>query len=139
MLTAICCTIVLLLWKTNLFFEMLYFGESHQILVTRFLIFGSSLQCAGKCMAKHYAAYIAGTSQNYGKNRSLNCQLISNSVIQTHSFCLVRYYAGLTLVVFSSHGRKSKRTKLLFDKNNWFRFSSALLHAFECMIQSTNI
>ena len=35
----------------------------------------------------------------YGKNRSLNCQLISNSVIQIHSFCLVRYYAGLALIV----------------------------------------
>ena len=34
-----------------------------------------------------------------GKNRSLNCQLISNSVIQDHSFCLVRYYSGLALIV----------------------------------------
>ena len=33
------------------------------------------------------------------KNRSLNCQLISNSVIQIHSFCFVRYYAGLALIV----------------------------------------
>ena len=36
----------------------------------------------------------------YGKNRSLNCQLISNSVIQIQLFCLVRYYAGLALIVF---------------------------------------
>ena len=35
----------------------------------------------------------------YGKNKYLNCQLISNSVIQIHSFCLVRYYAGLALIV----------------------------------------
>ena len=35
----------------------------------------------------------------YGKYRYLNCQLISNSVIQIHSFCLVRYYAGLALIV----------------------------------------
>ena len=34
----------------------------------------------------------------YGKNRSLNCQLISNSVIEIYSFCLVRYYAGLALI-----------------------------------------
>ena len=29
--------------------------------------------------------------------------------------------------------------KISFDKNNRFRFSSVQLHAFECMIQSTNI
>ena len=73
------------------------------------------------------------------ENRSLNCQLISNSVIQIHSFCIVRYCAGFTLIVFSSYGRKSRRTRFLFDKNNQFRFSSVQLHAFECMIQSTNI
>ena len=39
-----------------------------------------------------------GPGKVYGK-RSLNCQLISNSVIQIHSFCLVRYYAGLALIV----------------------------------------
>ena len=38
-------------------------------------------------------------SKVYGKNRSLNCQLISNSVIQIHPFCLIRYYAGLALIV----------------------------------------
>ena len=35
----------------------------------------------------------------HGKDRSLNCQLISNSVIQSHSFCLFRYYADLALIV----------------------------------------
>ena len=63
------------------------FSESHQILVTRVLIFGSSLNCVGKCMAFTE------------KIRSLNCELISNSVIQIHSFCLVRYYADLALIV----------------------------------------
>ena len=33
------------------------------------------------------------------KNWSLKCQLISYSVIQIHLFCLVRYYAGLALIV----------------------------------------
>ena len=51
-------------------------------------------------MAKLYAVYIAGDWQSLRKkNRSLNYQLISNSVIQIHSFCLVRYYAGLALIV----------------------------------------
>ena len=51
-------------------------------------------------MAKLYAVYIAGAWQSLRKkNRSLNCQLISNSVIQIHSFPLVRYYAGLALIV----------------------------------------
>ena len=92
MLTAGSCTIVLLFGKQMHFLKCCIFGESHQIIVTRFLIFGSSLHCAGKCMAKLYAAYIAGAWQSLRKNRSLNCQLISNSVIQIHSFCLVRYY-----------------------------------------------
>ena len=121
------------------FLKCCIFGESHQILMTRFLIFGYSLHCAGKCMAKLYAAYIVGGWQSLRKNRSLNCQLISNSIIQIHSFCLVRYYAGFTLIVFNSFGRKSRRTRFLFDKNNRFQFSSVQLHAFECMIQSTNI
>ena len=75
------------------------FSESHQILVKRIFIFGSSPQCAGKYMAKFYAVYIAEAWQSLRKKRSLNCQLISNSVIQIHSFCLVRYYAGLALIV----------------------------------------
>ena len=79
---------------------MLYFSESHQILVTRVLIFESYPHCAGKCMAKRYTVYIAEAWQSLlKKNRSLNCQLISNSVVQTHSFCLVMYYAGLALIV----------------------------------------
>ena len=139
MLTAGSCTVVLLLWKKIHFLKCYIFGESHQILVTRFLIFGSSPRCAGKCMAKLYVAYIAGAWQSLWKNRSLNCQLISNLVIQTHSFCLVRYCAGLTLVIFNSYGRKSRRTILLFDENSWFQFSSVQLHAFQCMIQSTCI
>ena len=98
-LTARSCTIVLLLWKKIHFMKCCIFSESHQILVTRILIFGSSPHCAGKCMAKFYAVYIAGAWQSLRKKRSLNCQLISNSVIQIHSFCLVRYYAGLALIV----------------------------------------
>ena len=115
------------------------FCESHQILMKRIIYFGSSLHCARKCISKLYAAYIAGAWQSLQKNRSLNCQLISNSFIQIHSFCLVRYYAGFTLIVFSSYGRKSRRTRFLFDKNNRFRFSSVQLRAFEFMIQCTNI
>ena len=114
MLTAGSCNIVLLLWKKNHVLKCCIFGESHQILVTRFLVFGTSLHgtslhCGRKCKAKLYATYVAGAWQSLRKNRSLNCQLIPNSVIQIHSFCLAGYYAGLTLIVFSSYWRKSRR------------------------------
>ena len=76
------------------------FSESHQILVTRVLIFGSSPHCAGKCMENLCSVYCWNLAKFTEKNRSLNCQLIFNSLIQTHSFCLVRYYAGLASIVF---------------------------------------
>ena len=40
--------------------------------------------------------YIAGAWQSLRKKIG---QIISNSVIQIHSFCLVRYYAGLALII----------------------------------------
>ena len=98
MLTARSCTIVFLLRKKIQFLKCCIFSESHQILVTRVLIFALSPHCAGNCMAKLYAVYIAGAWQGLRKNRSLNSQLISNSVIQIHSFCLVRYYTVLALL-----------------------------------------
>ena len=58
MLTTGSCTTVLLLWKNIHFLNI--FSDSHQILVTWVLIFGSSPHCEGKCMAKLYAVYIAG-------------------------------------------------------------------------------
>ena len=122
-----------------IFWNVVFLVKVIKFLRRHFHVFGSSLHCAGKCMAKLYAAYIAGAWQSLRKNRSLNCHLISNSVIQVHSFCLVRYYAGFTLVIFRSYGRKSRRTRFLFDKNNRFRFSFVQSHASECMIQSTNI
>ena len=140
MLTAGSCTTVLLFAKQIHFLKCCIFGESHQILVTRFFYFRIVSVLCGKVHGKTLCSiYFAGAWESLRKNRSLNCQLISNSVIQIHSFCFVRYYAGLTLVAFSSYGRKSRRTRFLFDKNNRFRFSSVQLYAFECMIQSTNI
>ena len=114
MLTAGFCTIVLLLWKTNSFLKCCIFGESHQILMTRFLIFGSSLHCAESAW------------QNVIQHFQFS---------HSNSFCLVRYYAGFTLIIFSSYGRKSRRTRFLFDKNNRFQFSSVQLHAFECILR----
>ena len=99
MLTARSCTIVLLRWKKYHHLKCCISSESHQILVTRVLIFGSSPHCAEKCMAKLKQRILLEPGKVYGKNRSLNCQLISNSVIQIHSFCLVRYYAGLAQIV----------------------------------------
>ena len=108
------------------------FSESHQILVTRIPIFGSSPHYAGKCMAKLYAVYIAGAWQSLRKkSRSLNCQLISNAVIQIHSFCLVRYYADLALIVSVLMVGEADGQGF-FSKNNWFRlllFNYMLLSA----------
>ena len=82
-----------------IFLKCCIFSESHQIFVTWIPIFGSSPHCAGKCMTKLYAVYIAGAWQSLGKkNRSLNGHLISNSVIQIHSLCLFSYYAALALI-----------------------------------------
>ena len=82
------------------FFNIVFLVKVIKIFVTQVLIFGSSPHCAGKCMEKLYAVYIAEACQSlWKKNRSLNYQLISNSVIQIHSFCLVRYYARIALIV----------------------------------------
>ena len=51
----------------NSFLKCCIFGESHQILVMRVLIFGSSPHSAGKYMAKFYAVYIAGAWQSLRK------------------------------------------------------------------------
>ena len=89
MLTAISCTIVLLLWKNIHFLKCCIYSESHQILITRVLIFGSP--------SDRFLAWQNFMQCVYCESRSLTCQVISNSVIQIHSFCLVRYYAGLAL------------------------------------------
>ena len=119
--------------KKDHFLKCCIFSESHQIIVTLVLIFGSSPHCARKCMAKLYAVYIAGAWQSLRKNRSLNCQLICNSVIQIHSFCLVRYYAGLALIFLVFMAGEADGQDFFLPK------TSVQLHAFECIIQSTNI
>ena len=50
--------------KQICFFKMLYFLLKSSDSYDAVLIFGSSLRCAGKCMAKLYAAYIAGLWQS---------------------------------------------------------------------------
>ena len=72
MLTAGSCTIVLLLWKKIHFLKCCIFSESHQFLVTRVALFGSSPHYVGphyvaKCIAKLYAVYIAGAWQSLRK------------------------------------------------------------------------
>ena len=119
MLTARSCTTLLLLWKKKIFLMLFFFSYSHQVLATRVLIFGSSPHCAGKCMANFMQCILLESGKHYGKGRSLNCQLIFNSVIQIHSFRLVRYYA---LIVLSSYGRRSRRTRLLYPKTISFGF-----------------
>ena len=94
------------------FLKCCTFSESRQILVTRVLIFGSSPNCAGKCMAKLYAVYIAGAWQSLRKNRSLNCQLTLSRQVLCWP-CFDR---------FSSYGRRSRRTRLLFPKTIGFDF-----------------
>ena len=82
------------------FLKCCIFTESHQILVTQVLIFGSSPHCVGKCQRQNFMQCILlEPGKVYGKNKSLNCRLISNSVILIHSICSVRYYADLALIV----------------------------------------
>ena len=108
--------------------------------MTRFLIFGSSLLCEkvhGKTLCNIYCWSLAKFTEKIGHS-TVNSFPIQ-SFIFIHFVSSGILYAGLTLVVFSSYGRKSRRARLLFDKSNWFRFSSAQLRASERMIQSTNI
>ena len=54
----------------------------------------------------------------YGKSKYLNCQLISNSVIQIHSFCLVKYllWSFLVLMEGKADGQDFFLTKVIgFD------------------------
>ena len=75
----------------------------------------------------------------YGKNRSLNCQLISNSVIQIHSFYLIRYYVGLALIVLVLMVREADGQDFFFPRTIDSDFLLFNYNAFECIIQSTNI
>ena len=123
MLTAESCTIVLLHWKKIHCLKCCTFSENYQILVTRVLIFGSSLHCEGKCMAKLYEVYYCWSLAKFTeKKRSLNCQLISNSVIQIHSFCLVRYYAGLAFIVLVLMVGEADGQNFFFPKTIGFDF-----------------
>ena len=103
------------------FLKCCIFGESHfhqKYVMTWFLIFGSSLHCAGKCMVKLYAAYITGAWQSLWKNRSLNCQFS-----HSNSFILSLYMyvlCWLHFVCFSPIRTKNNQTRFLFDKNNQF-------------------
>ena len=72
------------------------------------------------------------------KIRSLNCQLISNSVIQIHSFCLVGYYAGLALIVLVLMVGKADGQDFFLKKQLVSIFFCSIT-CFECIIQSTNI
>ena len=86
--------------EKNSFFEMLYFywKSSNSCDAGSYfrIVSALSMKVHGKTLCSVYCWSLA---KFMGKNRSLNCQLISNSVIQIHSFCLVRYYAGLALIV----------------------------------------
>ena len=75
----------------------------------------------------------------YEKNRSLNCQIISNSVIQIHSFCLAGTMLALLWSFSVLMGGQADGQDFSEKKTTLFLFSSVQLRAFECMIQSTNI
>ena len=97
------------------FVKCCIFSESHQILVTRVLIFGSSPHCAGKCMAKLYTVYIAEAWQSSRKN----VFELSNHFQFSHSnsFILSRHVLCWPCFDrFSSYGRRSRRTRLLVAK-----------------------
>ena len=56
------------------------------------------------------------------EKRYLNYQLISNSVIQIHSFCLVRHYADLALIVLVLMVGEADGQDLFFPKTIGFNF-----------------
>ena len=65
----------------------------------RGFLFSDRLRTVWESAWPNFMQCICWGLAKFTEKRSLNCQLISNSVIQIHSFCLVRYYAGLALIV----------------------------------------
>ena len=89
-LTARSCTIVLLLWKKIHFLKCCIFSESSNSCDAGSyfrIVSGLCGKVHGKTLCSVYCCSLAKFTE---KNRSLNCQLISSSVTQIHSFCLVR-------------------------------------------------
>ena len=85
--------------EKNHFMKCCIFSESHQTFLTRVLIFELYPHCAGKCMTKLYAVYIAGAWQSLRKVKVFELST-HFQVSHSNSFvCLVRYYAGLALIV----------------------------------------
>ena len=85
-------------FEKNRFLKCYIFNESHQILVTR-VLFSDLLRTVresvnGKTLCSVYCWNLAKFTEKIGLSTS-------NSVIQIHSFCLVRYYAGLALIVLN--------------------------------------
>ena len=113
--------------EKNHFLKCCIFGESHHILVTRVLIFGSSPHLRENARQNFMQCILLEPDKVYGKNRSTHFQFShSNSFILSRQVlcwpCFDR---------FSSHGRRSRRTRLLFPKR--IGFDSLL---FNCMLLS---
>ena len=112
------CTIVLLLWKTNFFFlKCCIFCESHPILMTRFLF--SDHLCTVRESA--WQNFMRHTLLDSGKVHGKYVFELSThfQCIHSNSFILSR---GFTLIVFSSYGRKNRRTRFVLTKAIGFDF-----------------
>ena len=112
------CTIVLLLWKTNLFF---FLNVVFFVKVIRFLWRGSYFRIisslCGKVHGKTLCSIHCWTLAKFTENTSLNCQLISNVFIQIHSFCRVALlWSFLVLMGGKTDGQDLFLTKAIgFD------------------------
>ena len=106
-------TIVLLLWKTNLFFKCCIFCESHPILMTRFLFSDHLcivLESAWQTFMRHtlldsgkvHGKYVFGLSTHF-------------QCIHSNSFILSR---GFTLIVLVLMGGKTDGQDLFWQKQS---------------------
>ena len=97
--TARSCTIGLLLCKTNSFFEMLYFWwkSSNSCDAVSYFRIVSALcgKLHGKTLCSIYCWSLAKFTEKIGLGTVNSFPIQSFKFIQIHSFCLVRYYAGL--------------------------------------------
>ena len=96
-------------------FKCFIFCESHPILMKRFLFSDISALCGkvhGKTLCGIHCWTLAKFTEKYVFELSTHFQSI-----HSNTFILSR---GFTLIVFSSYGRKNRRTRFVFDENNRF-------------------
>ena len=146
MLTARSCNTVLLFWKKIHFLKCCIFSESHQVLVTRVLILDRLRTVRESAWQNFMQCILLEPVKVCGKK--LVFELSTHfQFSHSNSFILSRQVLCWPCFDrFSSYGRRSRRTRLLFAKNNWFRFSSVIIiiiiiiiHVYTGDLPATNV